>query len=229
MSFSLQPYKLKTPQMRLYSDAGVFTYLRPKNLAYLIVEVVGGGGGGASNSTTPASDGGESSFEDIVVAGGGYGALGYYTGTIAGFTTGGAGGGGDYMVGDFCIYGQNGEKGFAVPRYGASAGVVDVFGVGGAGGKSFFSPPTGYNFNTLGGADGISGSIFGCGGSGAKALSGGAHGGGGGAYCKSIIPYANIPESVTITVGAGGAGAPGGTQAGGEGANGCVLLTEFYR
>lgn len=195
---------------------GNYTWTKPNNLRYIIIEATGGGGGGAGadSQASGGSGGGGGYVKKIIVAsalgatesivvgrGGPGGAAGNNAGTAGGnttfgsFVTAGGGGAGSASGGSYAA-GAGGT---------ASGGDVNIpGGNGGTGGV--FSPRTGRN----GG-----GSVMGSGGNGAisgstssaDATNGSGYGGGGGS---------------------GNGGTSSGSSSGGNGATGGIILTQIF-
>lgn len=222
-----QPIGGKPPVVNVYTSTGANTWTKPTGLSFIVVEVIGAGGAGGGSIATGVGEN---------AGGGGGGAGGYARKTFtaanlsgaSSFTaTVGAGGTG--------VSGAAGNSG-ALSSF-SGTGITTVQGNGGTGGNvgtntttSALTTPvvggtaSGGNFNVQGGAGGGGGVIGGIrlptGNGGNSALGGGgiagnnAVGGAGGQY------------------GAGGGGstraASSAAQAGGAGANGVVIVTEFY-
>ncbi len=220
LSLVLNPVTFKT--------AGTFTYTPSANLVYLTVEVQGGGGGGAATITgTPInywSQGG---------AGGGYGKSLLAAASVLGGVTvtvgaGGAGGTSSPIAG---ANGGNSSFGALITATGGAGGVSMVAG-------TVFAAPapgssTGGNLLNLNGGFGAAG----YGGTGPTYISGS---GGSGIYGNGGAPWvACIPSSSTVvngnngqagTGGGGGGGISSNGSAvanGGNGASGCIIITEF--
>lgn len=204
------------------------TYTPTSGMVYCIIEVIGGGGGGGGTSTTGAST--------ISVAGGGGGG-GYAraysdaatigasqtvtigAGGAAGAVGGGnGGGGGTTSVGSIAVATGGGGGGGSpaqawIIRTGGSGGIGttgDVISKGDMGIPGCGLNNTGVTFNTMGGGGG--GTAF-----------GGGPGGGNGSLATAGTAGSNY--------GSGGSGATLGVSqtqlAGGAGAAGVVIITEF--
>lgn len=190
------------------------TWNKPTNLEYISIWVCGGGGGGGGNTTAGVSSGG-----------GGGGGCAFeildkteLTATSSVFVTIGAGG--TAGLGSGGNGGTGGTSQFSTFLSGAGgAGGGGTTGLGGAGGTS-----SGGDFNLTGDAghgdeaDGASG-----GNGGGSFFGGGGQGGNGEGAGGAGQNYAG---------GGGGAanrvGGAGNDQAGGAGASGVVIITEYY-
>lgn len=198
-------------QIKTYNYSGAattktYTYTKPSNLAYVIVETWGGGGGG-SGTTSSLCVGGAygygSSFAGKTAGGGGFGASG----------AGGSGG----PVGGTPTIALDGEQG----GYYAGAISVNVSAAGGSaprGGRGGMS--------VLSSSNGRPGLTPGGGGGGVAYGSSNCGGGGSGGYFQHQFFDADLSTNETATIGAGGAG--GGTSlVGGSGAPGMIILYEY--
>jgi hypothetical protein len=209
------------------------TYTPTSGMIYCIIEVVGGGGGGGGAATTSAAGNGSGA------SGGGGGAGGYSRGkftatdigaskavTIGAAGTGGTAGanagvaGGTTSVGATLIQSTGGTGGD-----GGSAGVTNASygGAGGVGTLGEFNI-TG-NFGGTGWTDNITGSNLVLAGMGGSAYFGG------GNYQDWLNNTGQTAGIAAISYGNGGSGGialKGGTQvAGGDGAPGVVVITEY--
>jgi hypothetical protein len=201
--------------MSVITSSGTFTI--PTGKTVLKVTVVGAGGGGTGvNSTNAVSTAGVS---------GGFSRVASGTQTISNIDgNGGSGGavtqnpyfgssGGSATGGDLNFTGSAGNTGVTPGQAYFSSG---------SGGSSFFG---GGAANVIGNTVGIAGSNYGGGGSGgarSSNMQSGSGGGGGGTaikYLTSLTPG----NTLTITVGSGGAGGVD-TSTGGAGANGVVVI-----
>lgn len=210
--------KLVAPRMTAQYLTGVGaaqTYNRPADChTIIVIEVGSGAGGGAAGNAQTGADGGDTTFNSIVAKGGlgglgGGGTLGY----------GGDGGSGGAGAALFRIKGAAGQYGFPNNdgfQYGGNGG-VGLFGAGsGRGGR-----------NNEAGQAAVSGSGAG-GGGGSGAQNASLAGGGGGAGELVFFVIQNPAAIYLFTITNGGAGGTPGTQAGGTGAPGSILVLEFY-
>lgn len=201
--------------MTVFTSSGTFTI--PSGKTTLKVTVVGAGGGGTGvNSTNAVSTAGSN---------GGFSRVASGTQTISNIDgNGGIGGavtqspyfgssGGSATGGDLNFTGSAGDTGVTPGQ---------AYYASGSGGSSFFG---GGAANVIGNSAGIAGSNYGGGGSGGARsgnMQSGSGGGGGGTaikYLTSVTPG----NTLTITVGTGGAGGVD-TSTGGAGANGVVVI-----
>lgn len=206
------------PTLQKFTTAGSATWTRPTPAPlYIKIRMVGAGGAGGSNGT--GGSGGNSTFNTVLIANGGAGAVAANNGAGGSFTLSGAStswgmGGGD---------GGGGGNTGTTSIMGASGG-NSVF--GGAGGGGLNNSGTSCSAGTAAKAN--SGSGGGGGGTSiAPAFSGG--GGGAGGYVEATV---NSPaSSYGLVVGAKGAGTGGGGGycIGGDGADGMVLVEEYYQ
>jgi len=211
-----------TPRTIQKFTSGSGTYTKPAGCVSIKVRAIGGGGGGCSSGTSGAgvgSAGGNTTFGTSLLAANGapssainyYGALGG-TASIASPAIGFAIGGGSGASSS----GQNA----AVSNYvGGGIGGSSAFGGAGGGGLVVSGYDASANSGSGGGGGGITTTT-------ANAPAGG--GGGAGGYVEAIINYPSSTYSYSI--GAGGAGAASGVggTAGGYGANGIIIVEEFY-
>jgi hypothetical protein len=200
---------LKAPNV-IYYAAGTTTYTTNSNVLYIIVEMVGAGGGGGGCGTLggggDGSNGGNTSFNGSCICYGGSGSSG---------TSGGAGGTFSGLVGTqiLAMYGNQG---------GAINGTSN--GSGGHGGGSGFGPGANPGISA-----GQNSNIYGGGGSGASTSGTSIRGGGGGgAYYKFLSPPVS---GYVISVGSGGTGGNAGLAGtvGGYGADGRMIITEYWQ
>ena len=201
----------KSPTRQVFTS-GSGTYTTPSGCAAIDVELIGGGGGAGGSGTGGGSGtaGNNTTFSTLTGSGGGAGAgAGGATGA------GGAAAGGDVNI--------PGGSGGSYP--------AQAVGSGGAGGNGFFgggaagnSPgAAGLNGATNSGGGGSGGTI-----GGSTSTSTGGQGGGAGGYVRKFIasPAATYSYSVGGTAAGGSAGTNG--FAGGSGAAGIIIVTEFY-
>lgn len=213
----------------IFETPGQYTYTRPANLAFVIVECVGGGGAGGS---IPSGNG-SSGFTCGGGGAGGYCRSRYTAGQITTSTlfsvgaggqsqTGGNGSGFDgenswFLNGAMTAYGGRGggqfNSTFSLPGLGGASTGGTIISVGQPGGYGI-----GYTSNFVAYA----------------ALSG--HGGssyfGGGAVSRGVITFGQNGVA-GARYGGGGSGAARGNNnsdvySGGNGANGCVIITQFF-
>lgn len=185
------------------------TYTRPAGCTAINVRMVGpGGGGAAQTSNAGAAGSGATTFGTLSAGPGGGGAVGAAGGT-----------GGTAANGDINIDGAAGDGGGTVGATGGPAG--------GSGGRSVFGGNGGAPQANSPGLAAKTNSGSGGSGAGANAGVGNAGGGGGaGAYVEKLI--VSPDATYTYTIGTGGAGATAGTHAGGAGADGMIIIDEFY-
>lgn len=210
-----------TPTVQVF-PAGVGTYTTPLNCAWIRVKVVGGGGGGAGSgaSATPGTDGsdGTSSTFGAISAGKGFG----------GMANGDAGLGGSATLGLGSGKASPGSPGGVGSLVAVSAGAIP----GGHGGNSVYggagSAGSGGSGQVATSAVANSGSGGGGGSPTSAALSYAGGGGGGGGYVETII--VGPAATYSYGVGSGGAGGAAGTggNVGGAGADGYLVVEEYY-
>lgn len=197
---------------------GSGTYTTPTSPAalYIEVELVGAGGGGAGNAGV-GNNGGNTTFgSSLLVGNGGVG------GTATAPSQGGAGGTASLGSGPVgtAISGASGGGGTNTPGSAGGNGGASQFGGAGGGGAG----------NAGGGGIGLNaaantGSGGGAGGSGA----GGSNGGGGsGGYVRAFIYTPSATYSYAIGAKGTGSGSGGGGNAGGDGADGYIIVREYY-
>ena len=190
--------------------SGSGTYTTPDNCKTLRVRIVGGGGGAGAASTNAGAAGGNTTFAASSMQGTGGGAGGH------GASTGGAGGtGGAGANGLVNVRGSDG-----------TGGGDDTAAPGGYGGASYFGGAGAGGVYT---AAGVNAGGVGSGGGGAGATNGATNssgGGGAGGYCERLVD--DPDETYAYAVGAGGSGGAAGTDAGGNGSAGIVIVEEFY-
>ncbi len=192
----------------IFTSSGSFTVPAYTSLT---AQCWGGGGGGGSddNATTEGTAGGTSSFGSISATGGSFG----NSDAAVAFPPKSAGGsGGDGLGGDTNSTGVAGENAANV-SYGGAGGAAA--GSGGSGGARQNSAGVG-----------AAGTAPGGGGGGGYTGAGSNHGGGGGGggYVSKTYTAGQLTGSVTVTIGAGGAGG-NGVRLGGAGARGECRVT----
>ena len=203
----------KDPTVQRFTSGSAQTYTPTAGTVRIRVRMVGGGGGGGAAGTNNGTAGNATSFGGWTVNGGGAGVHGT-TGAGGAGGTGGTNGTGTLIV---RITGGTGDGG-------QSTGVNN----GGRGGYSpFFNGGAAPVYVSAAGTNGVANT--GGGGSGAAANgTGDGGGGGGGEYVEFYMTAAQIGASVSYTVGAAANGGAAGTQAGGNGAAGIIIVEEFY-
>ena len=196
------------PQVTVYTS-GSGTYTTPANTNYIVVQCLGaGGGGGGSGGSTGAGSGGN----------GGNAGNTTINGTLIVAGGGGGGAGGEGSIG---MYGGNA---------GSAAGTANIL-VNGQRGTANGDYNNGGSAYTAGGVGGAS--AFGRGGGDAGGSVGTSvvrgTGGGGGAYCSSLIssPAASYTYAVAAAGTAGSAGTNSGV-AGQAGVAGLVIFTAYF-
>lgn len=216
------PAKLKAtglnPVVRTYLTAGSpATWTNPTGLKYIIVELVGGGGGGGgqNNDHAAAGGGGGGGYSRKLIAVATLGVTETVTtgaGGIAGISTGGTGGtGGTSSLGAH-LSGAGGLGG--IPSDNVSGGA------GGAGSSG--------DINIKGGDGGNISVEF----TGSETAERGGYGGA--SHLGGSVQATNddVAGSTGLLYGGGGSGAKapngGGNRAGGVGAAGIVIVTEYY-
>jgi hypothetical protein len=198
-------------QTRLINGSGI--YQTPEGCVRLRIRMVGGGGGGGSYYN--ANNAGDTSF-GVLFAGGGGG------GVYSGDWRQGFGGSAWYIapaVG-FAIKGADGQPGERVGDIGHFAG--------GQGGFSPFGGAGGGSTNNVGKAAASNTGSGGGGGGCYNATRLGAGGGGAGGYVDVIIDKPSVAYSYAIGAGGPGGDSGGGLYRGGAGADGIIVIDEFY-
>ena len=190
--------------------SGSGTYTTPDNCATIRIRLVGGGGGAGAAATNAGAAGGNTTFAASTMQGTGGGAGNH------GASTGGTGGtGGAAANGLVNVRGSDGSGGGKDPAAPGGYGGASYFGGAGAGGI--------YN------QAGVNAGGVGSGGGGAGATSGATNssgGGGAGGYCERLV---DDPDATyAYAVGAAGAGGAAGTDAGGNGSAGLIVVEEYY-
>jgi hypothetical protein len=192
------------PRTRTVLTSGSGTYTTPANCKAINVRMVaGGGGGGEGDQGGLGTDGSPTGFGAMTVQGGNGGQLRGGYGAVPGT-------GGDINIG--------GGGGSGGGPHAGGAGGSSYFGGGGYGGYNAASGNSQVPGGGGGGSDNINSST--------AAMAGG--GGGAGGYCEKLI--VNPLASYAYAVGIGGAGAPaaGQSHAGGDGAQGMIVIDEYY-
>lgn len=207
-------------QYQEYFFTSTGTWIAPRGVTSVLVDIVGGGGGGGASTSGQSPGGGG--------GGGGAGGLNVssvvtpltlYTvtigvGGVAGATNGGNGGtGGTSSFNGISKTGGNGGTG-GTTVFGAGGTAADsTAGAGGAGGAV-----------STDGSNGTAGTAGGSGGTGSGHVSTTGGGGGGGASGIGTNGGGGSGASGTATLGAGGGGGSGAGVAGIVGATGCVII-----
>ena len=192
---------------QVFTSGTAATYTTPTGCIAINVRAVGPGGGGAAAITNSGANGSAATTFSGGTMSAGAGA--------GGTTSAGAGGaGGTATGGDINIAGGSGSQGTNVT--GTSPG--------GVGGVSAFGGAGGSGANAAGLSAAANSGSGGGGGGNNNAAAGG--GGGAGAYCERLIT--SPAATYTYTIGTGGAGGSAGTNAGGNGADGIIIVDEFY-
>ena len=195
------PDGIKLNQILTFTSSG--TYSKHANLSFVIIELVGGGGGGAARNGGTGGTGGTSSFGSFVSATGG--SSGNSDGSSFFNGAGGVGVGGDLNI--------SGSTGRTVP---GTTGPNQ-------GGDSFL----GRGLFRISEFAAIDNPIFGGGGVSYWFGSDYEGGAGGGGYARKVIQASSLGSSVSVTVGAAGAGDTSGSPVGRSGAAGLVIIYEF--
>lgn len=197
-------------QTRQYLTSGsAATYTTPAGCAKIVVKAWGAGGGGGASATNSGAAGGNTIFNSINAVGGGGGATA-------------ASGAGGYLT--------TPGTGSATFRVIGSAGGNGQFGGGDGGGNggSTMLGGAGLGGNTASAAGKNAQVNSGSGGGGAVASGSNWAGGGGqaGEYFELVI--SSPSATYTYTIGAAGAGGAAGTNVGGNGGTGMIIVEEYY-
>ncbi|MDR3570924.1 MAG: hypothetical protein P4L81_01855 [Candidatus Pacebacteria bacterium] len=213
---------------QVYTSPGTYTFTVPSSYNSLTVQVWGAGGGGAGgySSDLYGQSGGTSAFGGVTAYGGagGGGAVNATPGT---FGAGGSAGGGDVNTpgGNGTSNGSNPDMYGNPVYYAGSGGGSPNGGSGGSGAQG--QPPGGSVDNACTGCSGFPGNTPGGGGGNNYAgdtIAWG-YGGGGGGYAQKTYYYGQLPATVTVTVGSGGAWGGYYDSHGGLGAPGEVAIS----
>lgn len=204
---------------KFITGTGTYNLPSPAPL-YIEVELVGPGGGGGANGTA-ATDGNPGSasttFGTTLLSGGPGGGGGSGT-------SGGGGTGGTASLG-------TGPVGLAIPGARATGSSDNLLSAcGSPGGSSYFGgagPGAGPANNPGMNATANTGS--GGGGASGNGAFGAAAGGGAGGYVRAIITSPSSTYSYVIGTGGTGASAGVGGNAGGNGADGMIIVYEYYQ
>lgn len=201
------------PNVRAYTTSSTLTWVKPSNLSYVVVEVMGGGGGGGGSGSSTSRVSGQGG------GGGGYARKFIPASSILSnciVIVGGAGTAGDS--------GANGSVG-GVSSFSYTVSVLGNG--GGGGGQNGASPGSGGtasngDINFIGG-NGFDGGVTAVGVAGAGGIS---YFGGGGTTVSSGSGGAGSPGTAYGSGGSGGMGT-GSAQPGGAGAVGAVIVYEY--
>lgn len=193
------------PTRQYLTSGTAATYTTPAGCRLIIVREIGGGGGGGAVATNPGTAGGTTIFNSINANGGSPGAQAN--------GAGGAGGTGGTGSANLRLNGAPGEHGS-----GSGVGGRGASGWEGAGGGL---PGSGVAAGSAAQANSGAG-----GGGGANAAASNGAGGGAGEYVEIVI--ANPAATYLYTIGAKGNGGAAGTQAGGDGGTGLIVVDEYY-
>jgi hypothetical protein len=191
-------------------------YTTPANVLYLRVKMIGGGGGGAGSTANDGTAGGTSWFAATPVVS--------CTGGGGGLNTGGSGGsGGSASISGVTatIVSIAGGSGAGGQNNGSNT--INLS--GGNGGNGYFGGGGGVTGGGAGNAAAANTGAGGAGGSQGSNKTGG--GGGAGAYAEFLI---STPQAKYFyIVGTAGSGGAAGSQAGGNGAAGVLIVEEYYQ
>lgn len=212
----------KAPTVTKYTS-GSGTYVPPSGVLYLEIEMVGGGGASTAGQTAAggsmgtAANGTDSTF--------GTSLLTAVKGSGASTITGGNGGTTTVNSPAISIRNATGQKG-AASSYNNTGATVPKF-LGSPGGSTPLGP--GGAMNSANGVTPIANTGAGASGGSAGTITNtytGA-GGGGAGYINAIIPNPD-PAGYAYSVGTGGTYTAGAGNAGAAGADGIIIIKEFY-
>lgn len=219
--------QLLIPTITSYSTTGTYTWTKPANILFVVVEVVGGGGGGggapitSTTGTYSAGGGGAGggyakkmiaaaslgATETVVVGAGGLGVAGS-TGTF----------GGSSQFGSHCVA-TGGSPGAPLGAF-STAGIGGATGLGGIGTAGDILASGGAGMNGARNIETVS-----VGGNGGSSIYGG------GGTCVPIATTQQAQGSNAQNYGGGGAGSANGqgkpALAGGNGSKGFVIVYEY--
>lgn len=195
----------KSPTKQYLKTAGSGTYNTPSGCTKIEGRMIAAGAGGGARSTNAGSAGGNSAFDTITAVGGTGGSI-----SSTSNSQGGVGGSGGSGASDLRVAGMNGLLVLDAPGAGGSG----PWGGAGSGTSTSGGSATGPGSGGSGGGAPNTNNAF------------GPSGGGAGEYVEFTI--INPASTYSFTIGAGGAGGAAGTFAGGNGADGIIVLTEFY-
>lgn len=206
---------------------GSGTYTTPSGVLYLVVKMVGAGAGGSGSddnntSAGDGTDGTDTTFGTaFLVAGGGQAGTHNNNPPL-----GGVGGIGDLDTADGMVF--DGEDGGDGAQVVSTSSAIPIGGKGGASvfggaGAAVGNARAGKNAKANTGSGGSGGGCFN------SAGSQGGTGGGAGAYVEAILQSPSATYSYSVGVkGTGGAAGSNG-YAGGDGADGMIIVEEYYQ
>lgn len=198
--------------------SGSGTYTTPAGVSYINVKMVGGGGSGGGGGTSGGAGtaGNDSTFGTMTCGGGGAGSNGSGSGGAGGTVTGGIG------VGSYI----SGQTGFGTYYDAISPMQLP----GGAGGSSPYFGGGGNPVNNSAGGNAVTNTGGGGAGGGVNStVAYGGTGGGSGGFADVIITNPSATYSYTVGAEQTSVGAAGtGGFAGGRGAAGYIIVTEYY-
>jgi hypothetical protein len=205
------------PTVQRFTSGTSLTYTPTAGMVRIKVRMCGGGGGGGAAHINNGSNGTASSF-------GGWGAAAGAGGGTAGGAPGAGGTGGSNGTGTlvYRVAGGSGNGGLSV------AGSVSGQNAGGGGSNPFGGAGGGAQPAAAGIAAAANSGGGGGGGNQDNGGGTGSAGGGAGEFVEFWMTAAQVGASQTYTVGTGGNGGPAGTQAGGNGAAGQIIVEESY-
>lgn len=216
------------PTVQIFlTGSGTYTLpISPRPPLYLRITAVGGGGGGGGSGfgAGSAGDGSDTAFgTTLIVAFGGKGGHAFNSGSGDG--SGGLGGAATLGTGPIGLAFQ-GSSGAGGTTTGSTAtpsgGTGGSTPLGGAGGSTGSAGSGGGNVSAV--ANTGSGAAGGSGGN--NSFSGG--GGGAGGYVNALIT-GTLASTYTYSIGTGGTSGSGVTASGGTGADGMILVEEYYQ
>ncbi len=219
-SIVVTPETLKgitTPVIQKYENSGSpHTWTKPTGLKYVVVEVLGGGGGGGgANDTTydeAGNGGGGGGYSRKIIESSSLGAT--ETVTVGAGGAGGAVGGGTGATGGTSSFGAHCSATGGTGGQTSSSALAGEGGIGSSG-----SVNTAGDCGSRAGYNGASADV----GSG----SGGGSYMGGGGLLRNTVGTGNVGKNYGGG-GGGGFASSGQEYAGGEGAQGVVIVTEYY-
>ena len=205
----------KDPTVQVFTSGTSQTYTPTAGTVRIEVEMVGPGGGGGASVTNAGTNGSAATaFGTWTAAAGSGGGAGNSVGGAGG--TGGTDGTGTRISRFAGADGDGGSQYNAGDTGVGSRGGSSVFGGGGSGAhQSSAGGSAKANTGSGGGGGNTVSSFVGA-------------GGGAGEYVKFFMTAAQVGASQTYTVGVKGTGGAAGGFAGGNGADGCIIIKEFY-
>lgn len=207
----------QAPTVQRLLSGTAATYTAPTGMVRARVRMVGGGGGGGATTANPGTAGTASSFQ-VNASGTAWTAALGGAGPTAGTGAAGAGGTGG-------TDGSTGTLVTRVPGANGSRGLGQVNGLGGYGGSSVFGGGGDQVTNAINGVAAKTNTGSGGSSAGINSAANPPGGGGAGEYVEFWVTGMT---TATYTVGAKGTGGAAGTNAGGDGAAGIILIEEFY-